>query len=80
MKAILFFILLSVSAIGQVKTDSNGNYFKAKKDTISQTTGKTYTDDKGISYPVYISAKGKLYILRISKKTGKEYKQYLKVS
>lgn len=28
-------------------------------------------------YPIYINASGSCYIIKISKKTGKEYKQYL---
>ena len=28
-------------------------------------------------YPIYISSTGSCYIIKVSKKTGKEYKQYL---
>ena len=48
-----------------------------------KTSGKetktefTYTDSKGNIYPVYLSASGKAFIKRVSKKTGKEYKMYL---
>lgn len=38
-----------------------------------QPTGRTY---KG--YPVYKGAKGGLYVIRVSKRTGNEYKQYVK--
>ena len=31
----------------------------------------------GISYPVYISSRGKLYINVISKKSGKPYRKYI---
>lgn len=50
---------------------------------VSNTTGKetktefTYKDSKGISYPIYLSGTGKAFIKKVSKKTGKEYKQYL---
>lgn len=30
-----------------------------------------------VEYPIYISASGSCYIIKTSKKTGKEYKQYL---
>lgn len=40
-------------------------------------TQLTYTV-KGEKFPVYQTAKGKYYILRTSKKSGKDYKQYLK--
>lgn len=36
-----------------------------------------YTDKKGNSYPVWLSAKGKAFIIKVSKKTGKEYRQYV---
>lgn len=31
----------------------------------------------GKEYPIYISKQGKAFIWRVSKKTGKQYKQYL---
>lgn len=60
--------------------------YKQEGTTFVQTTSKSsskatktgYTWEKdGIKYPIYISSKGKAYIIRTSKKTGKEYKQYL---
>lgn len=33
----------------------------------------------GIEYPIYISSTGSCFIIRVSKKSGKEYKQYLGV-
>lgn len=46
---------------------------------VAQTQKATgYTASyKGQTYPVYESAKGKLFIYMKSKKTGKEYKKYL---
>lgn len=40
-------------------------------------TEYVYKDSKGNCYPVYLSASGKAFIKRVSKKTGKEYKQYV---
>jgi hypothetical protein len=40
-------------------------------------TQYTFKDSKGNVYPVYLSASGKAFIKKASKKTGKEYKQYL---
>jgi hypothetical protein len=40
-------------------------------------TQYVYTDSKGNTYPVYLSASGKAFIKKTSKKTGKEYKQYV---
>lgn len=53
-----------------IQTTSKSNSSKATK------TGYTWEKD-GVKYPIYLSAKGKAYIIRTSKKTGKEYKQYL---
>lgn len=64
--------------------------YKQEGTTFIQTTNKSnnnkatkteYTWEKdGIKYPIYISSRGKAYIIRTSKKTGKEYKQYLPVT
>ena len=65
-----------------VQKTKDGNYIAvnaAKIDDKGKDTGKTFTDTKGNVYPVFISGKGKLYVIRVSKNTGKEYKQYLKL-
>ena len=64
-----------------VSVDNNGN-FVAVKTTATSTgikTDKTYTDAKGVVYPVYRSKNGKHYVIKTSKKTGNEYKMYLKL-
>jgi hypothetical protein len=64
-----------------VKADSNGNFHaltKQRETHSDSTTTKTYTDSKGKTYPVYIGSKGSFYVGRISGKTGKYYRQYLK--
>ena len=49
-----------------------------KKATAKETkTQYTYKDSKGVEYPVYLSSTGKAFIKKVSKKTGKEYKQYV---
>lgn len=58
----------------------NGNTFI--EDTVkvqSVKTPYTYKDKKGNIYPIYKSPKGKYYIVKTSKKTGKQYKQYIKI-
>ena len=40
-------------------------------------TPYTWKDSKGNEYPIYISASGSCYVIKTSKKTGKEYKNYL---
>ena len=78
MRKLLIILLLAftTNAHSQVIKDQQGNYtmIVAK----AQSTGKTFTDSKGNIYPIMQSIKGKLFIFRTSK-TGKVYKQYLKV-
>lgn len=50
------------------------NKKSASKETKTQYT---YKDSKGVVYPIYLSSTGKAFIKKVSKKTGKEYKQYL---
>lgn len=82
---VLVVMLLSFgTAFSQnVKVDSKGNYVATHvqhvKDTVLVSTGKTYTDTKGVVYPVYTTKNNKVFIMRTSKNTGKQYKQYLKV-
>lgn len=64
------------------KITSDGNYIaiigkKEKSKPIA--TGKTYTDIKGVVYPVYKTSTGKLFINKVSKKTGKTYRYYLTI-
>ncbi len=52
---------------------------------VEQTSSKsnntqtkyTWEDKQGNKYPIYITKRGACYVIRVSKKTGKEYKQYL---
>ena len=60
-----------------------GNTFTQVSNKKSSSAGKetktkyTYKDSKGNVYPVYLSSTGKAFVKRTSKKTGKEYKQYV---
>lgn len=40
-------------------------------------TGCTWIDSKGGQYDIYMSSKGRCYVYKTSKKTGKAYKYYL---
>lgn len=75
--------IASYNACGQnVKQDAQGN-FHAIKDSTAATgkpTGQTYTDAKGAVYPVMITDKGKLFVMKTSKTTGKQYRYYLKLN
>lgn len=80
MKKLILCILLALFCItinAEVKRE--GNTFKVEQTTKESDTKTQYTwvDKDGNVYPVFITKKGACYIFRTSKKTGKEYKQYL---
>ena len=57
-----------------------GNTFtsvSSTKESKEIKTNFTWKDSKGNEYPIYVGKSGACYIKRVSKKTGKEYKQYL---
>ena len=61
-------------AKSQPKTEQVTSQAQGKKvKNNGKPTGHTY---KG--YPVYQGSKGGYYVIRTSKKTGNEYKQYIK--
>lgn len=77
-------LLLSFGASAQTvkpkrynaELDSKGNYTAIK----DKPNGKTYTDEAGKVYKVFVTSTGKLYIENgISEKTGKVKKKYLTV-
>ena len=45
--------------------------------TNATKTKYTYKAKDGKEYPIYLSKNGKAFIVRVSKKSGKEYRQYL---
>lgn len=75
---ILLFIASADMYSQTVKREGN-NFTQVSKTSKGEdkATSYTYTDSKGTKYTVYLSAKGKAYIIRKSSKTGKEYKQYM---
>lgn len=77
---------MAFAAPAQVKYEQQGKTLKQtqsekaiKKGAEPLATGFTWEDSKGNKYPIWISngGKGSAYIIKVSKKTGKEYKQYL---
>lgn len=48
-----------------------------KRTSSATKTDYTFKANDGKVYPIYVSKNGKAYIIRVSKKSGKEYKQYL---
>ena len=72
-----------ISANAQTNYKIEGNTFSkievTKSNNIPEKTDYLWKDSKGKEYPIYISATGSCYVIRISNKTGKEYKQYMPV-
>lgn len=75
--------VFSLSTFAQSKVERHGKVFVEVCDSSKKQRGEVkkteyvYTDKKGNTYPVYISSTGKAFIVKASKKTGKEYRQYL---
>lgn len=65
----------------KVNYTQNGTEFvqepKAPRASKEVKTGCTWTDSKGEKYDIYMSSKGRCYVYKTSKKTGKTYKYYL---
>lgn len=77
---IALLVALSMSVASYADVVRNGDTFKVEKTTsVNQSTQTKYTweDKEGNKYPIFITKKGACYVLRTSKKTGKEYKYYL---
>lgn len=77
---IIILALLLGSFTGYAEVTREGNTFKVEKTaTTSSDTQTKYTwqDKEGNKYPIYITKRGACYVLRVSKKTSKEYKYYL---
>ena len=74
--------VFSLSTFAQ-KIERRGNTFVEVCDSSKKQRGEVkkteyvYTDKKGNTYPIFLSSTGKAFIIRTSKKTGKEYRQYL---
>ena len=63
-----------------VKREGN-TFVQVQSDKVSlkndTKTQYTYKDKNGKEYPIYLTKNGKAFIIRVSKKNGREYKQYL---
>lgn len=77
---LLLAIILSIPCHSNAAIIRNGNTFIEDTTKVQPVrTPYTYKDKKGNIYPIYKSPKGKYYIVKTSKKTGKQYKQYIKI-
>ena len=77
---LLLVLAMGLAANAQTYT-RNGNTFTSAKSVKTKAkpikTKFTWKDSKGTEYPVYISGKGSCFVIKVSAKTGKEYKNYL---
>ena len=74
----------SISLTGRVYKRNVNEFSSASRANNSNSvnteiTNYTWKDSKNNVYPIYITSNGSCFIYRISNKTGKEYKQYMKV-
>ena len=83
MKKLVWFALLACVFTGasaqSIKRE--GNVFIEQRDTTYKNNGTktayTYKEKDGKEYPIFLSKNGKAYIVKTSKKTGKQYPKYL---
>lgn len=81
MKKLIICLLFAVFCIvNKAEVTRNGDTFKVEQSSRTsqgEKTKYTWEDKDGNKYPIFITKKGACYVLRTSKKTGKEYKYYL---
>jgi archaellum component FlaG (FlaF/FlaG flagellin family) len=83
MKKVLFILALLLTVSLSAQTYKKVGNELVKVETVSTKAQPVKTEltvtIKDTIYPVYKTTRGKYYIKRVSKNTGKEYKQYLKL-
>jgi hypothetical protein len=82
-KLITLCMAMSIGAMAQnvVTKNSDGDYVSLKTQrefSPPKPMGGYFVDSKGKKYPIFISAKGRMYYERTSAKTQKVYKVYIK--
>ena len=76
---IALLVVLSMSIASYAGVVRHGNTFSVETTSVNQDTQTQFTwqDKDGNIYPIYITKKCACYVIKVSKKTGKEYKYYL---
>jgi len=70
---------LSISAQTTYTRNSSGQLVSLTTPVAQpRLTGDVITI-KDVNYPVYVTSKGRFFIVKTSKKTGKQYKQYITI-
>ena len=77
---LLLVLLLSLSLSAQTYKKVGNEFVKIETTTKTPPVKTELTVTiKETTYPVYKSTRGKYFIKRVSKNTGKAYNQYLKI-
>lgn len=80
---ILFLSLLNgLFAQSLVKRNEKGQFehISPARDSVTYVpTKEIFVDSKGTKYTVYQTKNGKYFVMRTSKKTGKKYREYLRL-
>ena len=81
---ILFVMMFAFTTVVNAQSfEREGNTFVSKSNKGSKAKSEptktkfTWKDSKGTEYPVYISSTGSCFVIKVSAKTGKEYRNYL---
>ena len=69
--------LMAWNTNAQTVVRDGKNFTQVATQSQGQKTGFTFTDKDGKVYDIYVGKTGSCYILKTSKKTGKEWKKYL---
>jgi len=79
--AIYLMFFCCATAQGQNVVRKGNTFIEQPTDTASRPkakkTGYVYVEKDGQAYPVWVSSKGKYFIIKVSKRTGNEYRKYL---
>lgn len=77
---LLLVLVMGLAANAQTYTRSGNTFISSTGERVKAKPVKTkftWKDNKGKEYPVYISKSGSCFIIKVSAKTGKEYRNYL---
>lgn len=76
----LLILIIGLATNAQTYTRSGNTFISSKGERVKAEPVKTkfiWKDSKGKEYPIYISSKGSCFVIKVSAKTGKEYRNYL---
>ena len=77
---LLLVLAMGLAANAQTYTRTGNTFISSTGERVKAEPVKTkftWKDSKGKEYPVYISSNGSCFVIKVSAKTGKEYRNYL---